>query len=422
MVILISIFIFCFIIGGLLFIIYKKQMQFWLPGYLAWQLKRKHANNKIPLPPFTKGEDEVIHLMFCIVDHFEPGNSGVPLDRERERVSQWVERYPLLASKHQDADGKTPQHTWFFPPHYHRQDHLQRLVQLCLNGYGDIEMHLHHDHLLPYSETSETLREKILTCLDDYGKYGVFTSGNGQKRTYGFIHGDWALDNSRGGKWCGINNELTILKETGCYADFTFPSINESQPRKINSIYYATDEPHKPKSYNTGIDVQVGGRPIGKVSPSFLFDQTFSFRKRKSLVGDLMIIQGPLGLRWKKRGRWPYPAIENSDLTGANPPTKERVDFWVKTGIHVKGRPNWVIIKLHTHGGPEENQEVLLGTAMDKMFHYLETQYNDGQRYKLHYCTARELYNIIKAAEAGEEGDPGQYRNYLILPYKYRKL
>ena len=134
-----------------------------------------------------------------------------------------------------------------------------------------------------------------------------------------------------------------------------------------------------------------------------------------------MMIQGPLGLRWKKRRRLPYPAIENGDLTGANPPTNKRVDFWVKTGIHVKGRPNWVFIKLHTHGAPEENQATLLGPAMDKMCNYLETQYNDGQLYKLHYCTARELYNIIKAAEAGEEGPPGQYRDYLVPPYEYRR-
>ena len=214
---------------------------------------------------------------------------------------------------------------------------------------------------------------------------------------YGFIHGDWALDNSMGGKWCGVNSELTILRETGCYADFTFPSINESQPRKVNSVYYATDDPHNPKSYNTGVDVRVGGQP----------------------VGDLMIIEGPLGLRWKRRGRWPYPSIECGEIAGVNPPTKKRVDFWVKTGIHVKGRPNWVIIKLHCHGAPEENQEALLGPAMDDMFSYLETRYNDGKRYVLHYCTARELYNIIKAAEAGEEGDPGQYRDYLIRPYKH---
>jgi len=363
-------------------------MQFWLPGYLLWLVKRERAK-----------PDETIHLLFCIVDHFEPGNGKVPLERERQRVSQWIEKYPILASKHQDADGKPPQHTWFFPPHYNRQDHLQRLVQLCQDGYGDIELHLHHDHLAPYFETPETLREKILATINSYAKYGIFISSKVPDTgiQYGFIHGDWALDNSRRGKYCGINNELTILKETGCYADFTFPSINESQPRKVNSIYYAKDNPDKPKSYNTGIDVKVGA----------------------NLAEDLMIIEGPLGLRWKRRGRLPYPAIENGDITGTNPPTEKRIDFWIKTGIHVKGRPNWVIIKLHTHGAPEENHEALLGSTADKMYSYLETQYNDGKNYKLHYCTARELYNIIKAAEAGEKGDPNQYRDYLISPHNY---
>jgi hypothetical protein len=40
--------------------------------------------------------------------------------------------------------------------------------------------------------------------------------------------------------------------------------------------------------------------------------------------------------------------------------------------------------------------------------------YNDGTNYVLHYVTAREVYNIIKAAEAGMQGDPGQYRDYIL--------
>ena len=58
---------------------------------------------------------------------------------------------------------------------------------------------------------------------------------------YGFIHGNWALDNSRpDGRCCGVNNELAILRETGCYADFTLPSApSPAQTAKINSIYYA---------------------------------------------------------------------------------------------------------------------------------------------------------------------------------------
>ena len=42
---------------------------------------------------------------------------------------------------------------------------------------------------------------------------------------FGFIHGNWALDNSRpDGKYCGLNNEITLLRDLGCYADFTMPS------------------------------------------------------------------------------------------------------------------------------------------------------------------------------------------------------
>ena len=42
---------------------------------------------------------------------------------------------------------------------------------------------------------------------------------------FAFIHGNWSLDNSRpDGRWCGLNNELILLRELGCYADFTLPS------------------------------------------------------------------------------------------------------------------------------------------------------------------------------------------------------
>ena len=50
----------------------------------------------------------------------------------------------------------------------------------------------------------------------------------------------------------------------------------------------------------------------------------------------------------------------------------------------------------------------------DNMFSYLEKAYNDGTRYILHYVTTRELYNIVKAAEAGESGNPDQYRDYIL--------
>ena len=39
---------------------------------------------------------------------------------------------------------------------------------------------------------------------------------------------------------------------------------------------------------------------------------------------------------------------------------------------------------------------------MEHIFSYFEQQYNDGVNCVLHYVTARELYNMVKAIEAGE--------------------
>ena len=38
------------------------------------------------------------------------------------------------------------------------------------------------------------------------------------------------------------------------------------------------------------------------------------------------------------------------------------------------------------------------------------------QGVRLHYVTAREMYNIAAAAMDGAEGDPNDYRDYLIAP------
>jgi len=361
----------------------KAALEKWLIPYISDSLARKNR---------CKAGDSPIHILFCLADHFEPGCGKADLDIQRRRVDYWVEHYPKIATEFRDSDGYMPQHTFFFSPH-EDNEHLVRLVDLCKKGFGEIELHLHHDHIPPFPDNSETLEEKILKSVEKYAKIGIFgknkLSGN---RSFGFIHGDWALDNSMGGRFCGVNNELEILGKTGCYADFTFPSICESQPGKINSIYYAMDNPNKPKSYNTGIDVEAG----------------------KNCNGGLMIIEGPLGLRRKKTA--PFFAIEAANISKSDIPTEDRIDFWVKKSVAVKGRPDWVVVKVHAHGAVEKNFEVLLGKPAYRMHQHLQDKYNDNKNYKLHYVTARQLYNIIKAAEALLTGSPGDFRDFLIEP------
>ncbi len=333
-----------------------------------------------------------VHVLFCLVDHFEPGHGNVPFEVERGRMNELLFRYPALVEKHRDSSGTKPKRTWFFPPHYHRNGNLRQLVSLCQKGFGEIELHLHHGKTKP--DTAENLEKTILHCVEEYSCFGIFGTEGGVKK-YGFIHGDWALDNSLNGEYCGVNNEIDVLIKTGCYADFTFPSLIRSNPLQLNSIYYAHDHPMKPKSYNFGLRAKVGRMP----------------------KGGLLIIQGPTYpyfLNQKASGL----RVFGDAINGQPKVTDGRIACWIRTGIHVQGKRNWIVLKMHTHGATAS--EAVLGREIDRIFTCLEKTYNDGKRYNLHYVTARELYNIIKAAEAGEPSDnPEEFRDYRVDPPVY---
>lgn len=334
-----------------------------------------------------------IHILFCTVDHYEPGTGYVDRQTEVDKVSTLLDKYPKLVRHHRDSSGNLPKRTWFFPPHYHRYHALKKLVSLCENGYGEIELHLHHGKSRP--DTSDNLERTIKKCVEEYSLFGIFGMQNDLKR-YGFIHGDWALDNSRKGKYCGVNDEIDILIRTGCYADFTFPSMNEANPAQINSIYYTKDNPLKPKSYNTGITVKkLGGHQEG-----------------------LIIIQGPLCPFFKNKNILGLRVMGDS-IDSIPDMLNNHIDSWIHTGIHVEGIPNVVFIKTHIHGA-SYNYLTSETQRMELIFSYLENNYNDGSRYILHYVTAREMYNVIKALENGEEAKMiEQLRNYEIVAPKY---
>jgi hypothetical protein len=331
--------------------------------------------------------------MFCFVDHFEPRWGNATPETERARVRRWCSDYPKLCAGHRDADGRPPRHTFFYPEEEYRPEHMRELAGLCRAGFGEIEVHLHHDR-----DTSHGLRTKLRrftrTLVEDFGALPVDPRTG--RAVWAFVHGNWALDNSRpDGRWCGVNDELSVLAEEGCYADFTLPSAPDAtQTRTVNSIYYASDDPLRPKSHDRGTPVRAGGAADAH--------------------GRLMIIQGPLGLNWRWRKYGVLPRVENSDIRRSSPPRPDRTDLWIRSGIHVSGREDWVFVKVHTHGTQERDIDTVLGPPVAALFADLEARYNDGERYVLHYVTAREMYNIIKAAEAGESGDPGSYRDYLI--------
>ncbi|AWL11663.1 hypothetical protein HMF8227_01182 [Saliniradius amylolyticus] len=374
--------------AGFWTVLRKKHMQNWFWAYLRQRW----------MPGRSKCQSGPVHIMFSFVDHFEPQwGRDISLEQERQRVDLWMRRYPELVKGHQDADGRPPQHTFFYPEEEYRFEHLDKLAWLCQQGFGEIEVHLHHD-----DDTAENLRQTLTDFASRlHEAHGALSPDpeSGQLM-YGFIHGNWTLDNSApDGSLCGVNNELIVLRETGCYADFTFPSAPHcTQPSTINSIYYAKDDPTAPKSHDKGRAVTCGGKAWG----------------------DLLLVNGPLMLNWKVRKKGVFPQIENADIRAGMEPTPERVDLWVKANVHVTGQPNWRFIKIHTHGTQEKDAEVLLGKPAEQMFSYLESTYNDGQNYCLHYVNSREMYNIIKAAEAGKSGNPNDYRDFILPAPSYK--
>jgi len=128
-----------------------------------------------------------------------------------------------------------------------------------------------------------------------------------------------------------------------------------------------------------------------------------------------MIFQGPLTINWHDwRFGW-HPTIENGEIGNSRThDDPKRIDCWINQHIHVKGRPDWIFVKVFCHGG--QDYDAVLSEQSDKMHFYLESNYNDGENYQLHYVTAREAYNIIKAAEEGKSGNPNQYRDHIIMP------
>jgi hypothetical protein len=203
------------------------------------------------------------------------------------------------------------------------------------------------------------------------------------------------LCNSRpDGRWCGVNNELEILRETGCFADFTFPSApSPTQPATINGIYYAADRAGQPRSADRGLAIGTGPMP----------------------AKSLLLIQGPLLLDWTSRKWGIVPRLENGCLQASQPPSLKRLDAWLRARVQVPARPDWFFVKLHAHGSPEDAHEVLLGDPMVRFHEALYRRARDNPRFHYHYVTAREMYNLAKAAEAGFQGPVAAAVDYLFV-------
>lgn len=341
-----------------------RNAQLWFPG-LADSWRRR------------LGEPPVTHVWLVITDHYEPYWAKPTPAVAAGRVARWMDAWPKIAGRHRDAYGRPPQYSFFYPQEEYDRALLSQLADLAHAGIADVEVHLHHD-----GEGEADFRERISTFTRTlHDVHGLLRLRNGLP-SFAFIHGNWALDNSHpSGKWCGLNNELSILQELGCYADFTMPAApSPCQTRLVNSIYRAIDDPARPKSHDTGIAVKPGD----------------------GLQPGLLMIQGPLTVRRHQR-KWWIPSVEVAELGKVDPATPHRVRRWLAAAPQVGGHQ---FIKLHTHGAQEAIMDTLLTGGLDNLFNMLDSECR-RRGLPLGYLTAHQCANAIETLALGQDPVPG---------------
>jgi hypothetical protein len=218
---------------------------------------------------------------------------------------------------------------------------------------------------------------------------------------YAFVHGNLALANSDGGRYCGVDSEMQILADTGCYADFTLPAAPyRPQVPRINALYQCGRPLHQRVPHRSGPNLRVG---VPAVLP--------------------IIFTGPLVFNWRRR-LWglPVPRLDDGTLAKNYPLDGARLYRWCSAHIGVRGRPEWVFIKLYCHGFFPQDQAMAIGEPIQRSLEKVLDYGDRSGEFKLHFATAREAFNIAMAAVDGHGGDPGLYRDYLLRPVREPRL
>ena len=334
-----------------------RSSQLWGPAYVKQRLRK--AISQRTVPPIRR-------IWVSVADHYEPRCQGVDLSTAQSRVAMWRAAWPEIAKRcSPDTAGNSPCYTFFFPEEEYHPTLVEPLAEMARDGIADVEVHIHHD-----GEGRQNFIDRMNGfCKSLRNEHGLLRERNG-KLAFGFIHGNWALDNSRpDGRWCGLNDEIRILRDLGCYADFTMPSGDSAtQSRFINTIYWCTDDPERSKSYDNGTPIKVGG----------------------GIEGDLLMIPGPLGLRWRDRL---LPRLETGELSGGDAATPYRVKRWVELSPRI-GSDSFT--KLYAHGAQERNSSVLLHGGLESAFKLLVAEAK-RRKCEVYFVSPWQMYLAIHA-------------------------
>ncbi len=361
---------------------------------LPWLTRYPLARGKSLL---EKGAGGQKHLIFTIADHFEPSwsaNGLLDIDSQRRRLDEYHQLARKTGDALRDANGTKFRHTNFYPAEQYDYQILEQMAAMQAEGLGEVEIHLHHGVEKP--DTADNLRKSLTEFRDilaeEHQCLSRFDENDAPR--YAFVHGNLALGNSCGGRFCGVDEEMQILQETGCYADFTLPSApDQSQVSMLNQIYECGLPLTEKMPHRTGRRVRVSGN-----QPQLP-----------------LIFTGPLVFNWTRRVRGlPLPRLDDGALVANQPMNLARLNRWLSANITVENRPEWIFVKLYCHGFFSHDQSASIGEDAVKFFSEIIEHGEKKGDYQVYFASGREAFNMVAAAIDAKTGSPGEYRNYRL--------
>src|SRR5205823_2442717 len=109
-----------------------RHAELWFPGYVQSRLK----NWRTPPPS---------RVWIAIADHWEPYWLRPSDAVAQERVAVWVKHWPVIAGRHIDSNGRSPQYTFYYPQEEYCAPFLDALAGMRRREIADVDIHIHHD-------------------------------------------------------------------------------------------------------------------------------------------------------------------------------------------------------------------------------------------------------------------------------------
>ncbi|MFH1894272.1 MAG: hypothetical protein ABIK83_16500 [Candidatus Zixiibacteriota bacterium] len=345
---------------------YSDRGMLWLVPYLKWEFSTPIDREQIACP-----QDFVLAVV-C------------PITAETDTIAmeQGLDSLAGVISNYTDSDSSIFRITFASRADSTR---LKLLSDFCKSGLGEVEYLLRSEF-----DTAFDAGQMLDDDLDILKSFGWAKTVDSEVCFTVLRERPVSLRLDR-----EICSSLSQLAAQGCYFDLSESDRHStSRLTSVNSIYLVSTRLDDAGLYSDKCELVAG--KLGR--------------------GRLLVIDSPLLIDWSDWRDVYVPFVDDGKLTPGILADSRRVNSWIRADVHVTGQPNWIFVKLVIDSLLNVEPASHLIASIDRMLEYLQRLPNDGQ-YRVHFVTAREMYNIARAAEAGMSGNADDFRDYLIKPY-----